>query len=198
MPVVASGGPVASTTTTTEAPEPGMTPASAVSVVRFALPFLAGLALLAGLLALEITKRPRRALAGAGRATPVVVLVAAAGLLGAVVLAGTGAPALAQEGQADQAATIEAGDLGLQTLGGDDLDGGGSATEFNVDLSGPDERPGDSEHEDFRIMTFMVPATLAAEEIVWNGEGPTPAPSSPTTPSACPSSTSTPTRSPPG
>lgn len=158
--------PVASTTTT-EAPELGMTPASAVGPLRWALPFLGALALLSLLGALEITKRPRAGRPALDRvpATNAVVVVLTASAL-AVGLAFTTKPASAQE--------IVGGDLGIVSPDGDAIDGGGSAVEFDVRLSGAAECPGDSANDDFRVYSYMVPAAVASEDIVWDGLGASP------------------------
>ena len=156
---VAVAPPVIRSTTTTMALPAGVTPASAVGGARYALPVLGGLALLSLLGVLEITKRPRRgsALVGASGAAVVLALCLAVG---------PSRPAAAQ--------AVDQGAVSLVDDNGDAVNGGGSATTFNVRFGGAAECPGDSANDDYRIYSFMVPSALAADEVVYDGLGPSP------------------------
>jgi hypothetical protein len=59
-------GPTATTSTTTTTTLPQLTPSTAAGPIRWAVPSVAGLGLLSALGALEITKRPRRAVKAGG------------------------------------------------------------------------------------------------------------------------------------
>lgn len=145
----------------------GMTPISALGASRFVLPAVGVLALLSMLGALEITRRPRRApgtAALASRSAVVIAVALTASLATGGVLA-TARPALAQE---------RAGELRIVDGGGAPLDGGGSATEYTVAPTGDAECPGDSAEDNYRVYSFMVPVAVAAEDVTYDGLGPTP------------------------
>lgn len=149
----------------------GVTPISSVGVRRFAVPMLAGSALLALLLSLEITKRPRRG--------PLRPPVGAAGVLVALVVCmalADVAPAAAQGagGPGEDGRSLDAGHLGVVDAGGDRIDGGGSATEFTLEPQEPAACPGDSANENYLLYSFMVPADVLAENVTFDGLGPTP------------------------
>ncbi len=65
-----------------------------------------------------------------------------------------------------QAAVVDAG--------GQRISGGDRETEFTFQLEGTPECPGDSFYQDWRVQSYMVPVTVAAAEVTYNGLGPTP------------------------
>jgi hypothetical protein len=71
----------------------------------------------------------------------------------------------------------QSGEMGVATIrsrSGEPIDGGGSATEFTIDLPDGAECPGDSFNDDYRVGSYMLPATVDPFEVEWSGEGPHP------------------------
>lgn len=150
--------------------DPQVTPIASAGGARFAIPAVGIVALLSMLGALEITKRPRRAGGARPAATTMRVVVWGVTLaLGAGLLGGA-TPAGAQEVDG----SLDAGDLAILGSDGRRLDRGGSATKFTLKLSGAAECPGDSQNDNYRLYSFMVPIELAAEDVAFNGLGPIP------------------------
>jgi LPXTG-motif cell wall-anchored protein len=74
-------------------------------------------------------------------------------------------------------ASAQSGEMGVATIrsrSGEPIDGGGSATEFTIDLPDGAECPGDSFNDDYRVGSYMLPATVDPFEVEWSGEGPHP------------------------
>lgn len=74
-------------------------------------------------------------------------------------------------------AAAQSGEMGTATIrsrSGEPIDGGGSATEFTIDLPDGAECPGDSANDDYRVGSYMLPATVDPFEVEWSGEGPDP------------------------
>jgi hypothetical protein len=87
-------------------------------------------------------------------------------LVGVTVLAASAAPVAAQ--------SDEAGVATIRSRSGEPIDGGGSATEFTIDLPDGAMCPGDSTNDDYRVGSFMLPATVSPFDVEWSGEGPHP------------------------
>jgi hypothetical protein len=74
-------------------------------------------------------------------------------------------------------AYAQSGEMGVATIrsrSGERIDGGGSATEFTIDLPDGAECPGDSFNDDYRVGSYMLPAAVDPFEVEWSGEGPHP------------------------
>jgi hypothetical protein len=74
-------------------------------------------------------------------------------------------------------AAAQSGEMGVATIrsrSGEPIEGGGSATEFTIDLPDGAECPGDSTNDEFRVGSYMLPATLSPFDVEWTGEGPEP------------------------
>lgn len=153
---------------------------------RYVLPAIGALALLAVLAALEITKRPRRSPGPPGAAAAVVVLAVALGLAAGGADAAhaqvpveegdptpVGAPS-PDLGTLPPDAPIDAGSAVVVDANGDPIDGGGSATRFSFAPEEPVACSGDSANEGFLVYSFMVPASVAAADVTYDGTGPTP------------------------
>jgi hypothetical protein len=57
---------------------------------------------------------------------------------------------------------------------GNALDGGGSSTLFGVALEGDDECPGDSQNDQYRIDSYMVPLDVDPSQLTYTQLGPSP------------------------
>ncbi len=70
---------------------------------------------------------------------------------------------------------VRSGDLALVDANrrGVILENGGSATEFSVDLPKNSACPGDSQNDDWRLQTFIVPADADPATLEYNNVGPT-------------------------
>lgn len=73
-----------------------------------------------------------------------------------------------------QAQEVEPREAVVIARGGDQLDAGGSSTEFSLRLPEGAECPGDSAFEGWRVNSYMVPAAVNVTTLAYDGSGPTP------------------------
>lgn len=99
----------------------------------------------------------------------------AGALLALAVAAGAAFWATAMPGAAGAAGEAQrVGDVSIVAAAnrGKVLTDGGSATLFSLHLSGDDECPGDSEHDQWRVQSFFVPATADPATLHYGVVGP--------------------------
>jgi hypothetical protein len=87
-------------------------------------------------------------------------------------------PAAGEDNSPDHAdppdpASVERRELLVIDLDGKALDGGSGSTEFGVVLEGDDECPGDSQHDQYRIDSYMVPVDVDPTQLTYGHFGPT-------------------------
>lgn len=83
-------------------------------------------------------------------------------------------PAFAQSGPPNADFDVERRAMLVVDADGQVLEGGRGDTPFSVALAGPDECPGDSARDQYRIDSYMVPVDLDPAEIPFTGTGPMP------------------------